>query len=193
MSLILINRLDRSSPDTVQQLQYSLATAVGEPPYGILLALDGLFRRDLTMRTIWVLVADRARARIFECRGASGPLVEIADLIHPQSRRPAHLVDTGAPGRINDRFGGARHALVPRKNKKAFDVRMFAREISDYLTRACRARNFDRLYLLAEPRVLGALRPALDTATRRRLVGQSAVDIVALPLSGIRRHLPRYL
>ncbi|WP_423820553.1 host attachment protein [Salinisphaera sp. SPP-AMP-43] len=145
------------------------------------------------MRTIWVVVADRARARMFECRGASGALVEVVDLIHPQSRRPAHLAGTDAPGRSYDRFGGARHAMVPRKNKKAFDICVFAREIAEQLAKACREGRFERLYLLAEPRLLGALRRALDTSTRRRLVAHQCLDVVARPAPVIRRHLPRYL
>lgn len=145
------------------------------------------------MRTIWVVVADSARARVFECHGASGALVEILDLVHPQSRRPAHIAGSGAPGRSYDRFGKARHAMVPRKNKKAFDIRVFAREIAEQLSQACRDSRFERLYLLAEPRLLGALRKALDSTVRRRLVAHQCLDVVARPAPVIRRHLPRYL
>lgn len=145
------------------------------------------------MRTIWVVVADRARARIFECRGASGMLQEIADLVHPQSRRPEHISGPDAPGRSYDRFGRGRHAMAPRRNKTVTDIRAFAGEIATHLATACRERHFDRLHLLVEPRVLGALRPALDTATRRRVVTQCPLDVAGLPATAIRSHLPRYL
>lgn len=145
------------------------------------------------MRTIWVVAADRARARIFECRGASGMLREITDLVHPESRRAAHVAGSDAPGRSYDRFGGARHAMAPRRNKTVADIRAFAGEIASHLAVACQQRRFDRLYLLVEPRVLGALRPALDSATRRRVVAQSPLDVAGLPVASIRGHLPLYL
>ncbi|MES1954437.1 host attachment protein [Salinisphaera hydrothermalis] len=145
------------------------------------------------MRTIWVVAADRARARIFECRGASGIAREITDLVHPQSRRAAHVAGSDAPGRSYDRFGGGRHAMAPRRNKTVGDISVFADEIASYLARACQQRRFDRLYLLVEPRVLGALRQALDMPTRRRIVAQYPLDVAGMPAAAIRAHLPQYL
>lgn len=145
------------------------------------------------MHTSWVVVADAARARIFTARGASGELEEIADLVHPDSRRPAHVAGTDAPGRSYDRFGGARHAIVGHEDKKSGDVRTFAREIADRLARGRRAGEFDRIYLLAEPRLLGAIRPALDHPTRACVAAESACDLVPQSVHAIRHHLPDYL
>lgn len=145
------------------------------------------------MRTIWVVAADRARARIFECRGASGMLQEITDLVHPQSHRAAHVAGSDAPGRSYDRFGGARHAMAPRENKTMADIRDFAGQIAAHLAHACQEGRFDRLYLLVEPRVLGALRPALDAATQHRVIAEQPLDVAGMPAETIRSHLPQYL
>ncbi|MCH7686550.1 MAG: host attachment protein, partial [Planctomycetes bacterium] len=59
--------------------------------------------------SIWVLVADRACARIFSPDLHSNELLEIEDFVHPESRLRRQDTVTDGPGRFEETAGG-RHS-----------------------------------------------------------------------------------
>lgn len=145
------------------------------------------------MEKIWVVVAGTGRARIFGCDGRNGELEEVADLVHPESRLQAREVGTDAPGRSFDSRGNARHAMSPREGPQRTEMRRFASEIADRLRDGHERGQFERFYLIAEPRMLGSLREALDDPTRSHLSGDIALNLVTHTVADIRAHLPDYL
>ena len=58
------------------------------------------------MSQAWIVVADSARARIFEADSHSGSCSEVADLTHPASRAHERDLASDRPGRAFDRSGG---------------------------------------------------------------------------------------
>lgn len=114
------------------------------------------------MTTTWILVADRARARLFESGAADHSLSEIADFLNPEGRGEAKAGEDDRPARVHDRMGAGRHAVEPSSNERDKSIERFARALVDELSRGRVGNRFDQLVLVAPPAFLGALRAELD-------------------------------
>jgi len=140
------------------------------------------------VRKTWVVVADRSRARIFSVETPRGPLTELEDLVHPESRAHDRDLTSDRPGRSSDN-----HVLGTAHGKGDQQAQEFAREIADRLENGRVGAQFERLVVVAAPDVLGLLRktmngPLLKTVTRevlKNLTQQRPADI--------RKLLPEYL
>ena len=135
------------------------------------------------MEPTWILVADSARARLFRVDRPRGPLAEHSGYTNPADRLRAQDLETDAPGR------GGRYPMGDSGAKAHFADR-FARQIVDVLHRGRVAGEFARLYVLAAPSFLGALRHVMDAPTTACVVASYAKDVVREQPDGIRRHLP---
>jgi protein required for attachment to host cells len=142
--------------------------------------------------TVWVLAADASRARFFKADSRLGPLEEVTDLVHPESRlREQGLVsDSPGQGRGRPVAGGPAHTVGHEDDATRVEEERFAREVANALDEARRQGRFDRLHLLCAPRFLGMLRDSLDEHTRKLVVGERDLDVSAMSAGEIRTHLP---
>jgi protein required for attachment to host cells len=69
----------------------------------------------------------------------------------------------------------------------------FARDLADRLYALAHRGAFDRIVLVADPRVLGALRDHLHKEVRARIVGEVDANLVHEPVDAIERHVARAL
>ena len=116
------------------------------------------FKTDLRPDA-WIVVADGARARIFEeplRLGALKPVREIA--ADPKARHRSK-----AGGTVHDRAGGGRHGVREGSPADAAEQKFLA-EVADIVREAAIARKYERLVLIAPPKALGALRAGLGPA-----------------------------
>jgi protein required for attachment to host cells len=125
----------------------------------------------------WIVVADGARARVFENTGPGKGLEPLPGRVLETEVRPAREILADRPGRSFDRKGPGRHALEPTVDWHRFQKQEFARKLSERLDRAAQSDAFDRLILVAPPRSLGDLRASIGEAVRQRLVGELAKDL----------------
>lgn len=168
------------------------------------------------MATTWILVADRAHARIFvpeaaeaeslrqhvEFAGRAGylapeteepePLTEQADFVHPESQLAQQDTETDRPGRFKAK-GSALHSGEAEKDFKHQTAEHFARELVDYLEKARQENQFDRLILIAAPLFLGVLRTTLTAPLRQLVAMELDKDYTKLKPEEIRKHLPEQL
>lgn len=142
------------------------------------------------MSKTWVLVADSARAKIFRAQSPVGPLVEVEDWVHPESRLHELDINADKPGRTHDSAGQGRHAMENEVSPKAQDAREFARQLAERLDKARTDGLFDHLLLVAAPAFLGLLREALSKPTRDRVTAEVDKDLVMHDPADIRAHLP---
>lgn len=140
----------------------------------------------------WILVADAARARQFRIERPRGPLIEEADFVHPEERLPERELGTDDPGRVRAP-GGQRHALGRDEAKRVHEAERFAAELAKHLRAGREQGRFRRLYLVAAPHFLGALRREIDEHTAELIVASFDKDLVGLDAADIRRHLPERL
>ena len=139
-----------------------------------------------TKQRIWMVVADASQARIFStATGSQGTISELADegLRNDELHRHSRDVGTDRPGRGVESVGRARHAEDAGVDLHREEKERFARRLAAHIEDRARQDCFDALLLIAAPRTLGALRPALGPETGKRLVREIAKDLTKLPFS----------
>lgn len=141
----------------------------------------------MAKKTTWILVADGARARLFEARGAPG--APIGDAIREWSgnRRRTSEIMADKPGRTFDSAGGGRHAKAPRTDARDVEEEMFLREVADYVSGKTDA--YDALVLVAPATAMGGLRKLLSKQAAARVVDELVKDLTGETPSQLDGHL----
>jgi protein required for attachment to host cells len=97
----------------------------------------------------WIVVADGARARLFEQLRPGAAVVERESFARYAA--PAAQSRDRLP-RTHDRTGPGRHAIEPRQTPHEGAERTFLSEVGREIARHALARAFNRLVLCAPPR-----------------------------------------
>ncbi len=145
------------------------------------------------MSTTWVIAADSSRARILAAGTRNGPLKEVEDLVHTESRLQEHELRTDTRGRAFDSGGQGRHAMEPKNSAKHQEAIRFAKQVCDTLSAAQGAGRYEKLYIVAAPSFLGLLRERLNPVVQNRIAGEVNKNLAMLSPQDIRQHLPEYL
>lgn len=142
-------------------------------------------------KTVWIVVASKARARIFSAGTVkSMPLTEIYVLVDPSSRLHQRDIVADRPGRSHDRMGPGRHAMEERYTRKQDGARHFAARICAYLEQGRRQDRFQSLILVAAGDFAGLLRRQMSPQLKLCIDGEIHKNISGLPEQTIRRFLP---
>ncbi|QDV18738.1 hypothetical protein Pan153_33990 [Gimesia panareensis] len=166
--------------------------------------------------TTWILVADRAQARIFVPEEAGAEplrqyvdfvgragylepdveepqhLTEESDFIHPESHLSRGDVESDRPGQFES-TGSAQHSGAPKQDFKHETAEHFAKELVDYLEKARQEKKFEQLALVAAPLFLGVLRKELTPSLSQMVTFELDKDYTKLKPEEIREHLPEEL
>lgn len=139
--------------------------------------------------TTWILVADAGRARVLRQSGAAGDLVAVEglDFAHPIPKT-ADMVRDSLP-RTFDSVGPGRHAIDPRSDPRRAEKKNFAKTLAETLDAGLAEKAFDKLVIVAPPRMIGDLRPHLSDAVKGRLERELLLDLSAAPIPEISRRL----
>ena len=137
----------------------------------------------------WVLVADAAKARLFELPQKDANLIEIACYTHPDSRTPGHHPLHGRLPRAQESNSPARHAIEPRTTLRAKHLAEFADVLSDIVRRGRLEGRYDELVLIAPPRFLGALHKRMDPQTLACVVDEVGNDFLKLSPTDLRTRI----
>lgn len=141
------------------------------------------------MSIVWVLVADRGRAKVFHMLPEVQPsFLLLAEFEHPESRQPAQAFESDSPGRIQLR-GASRSAVEPHTDLAHLTARKFARELAEYLDSACRENRFEKLVIVAPPLFLGTLRRLLSPPLKQRIAFEVDKDLTACNEPELQKHL----
>jgi protein required for attachment to host cells len=129
--------------------------------------LDASSNRNPTdMSKYWVVAADSSEARLFTRDKKYGPLVEVDDWLHPESRLHGHELETDRPGKSFASHGQGQTDHDPTTEPKKQEAEAFAGEVADRLDKARGRGDFEHLQIVADPKFLGLLRERLDDNTR---------------------------
>jgi len=140
--------------------------------------------RSALTRGTWVLVADGEKALLLENIGdADIPLLEVRRERHGDNP-PTHEQGTDRPGRRSDGPGAQRSAME-ETDWHRLEKERFAAELAAMLYRRAHADRFDRLIVVAPPRVLGALRKDIHKEVAARVVAEVALDLTNHPVDEI--------
>ena len=139
-----------------------------------------------------VVVADRARARLFNWERDMPQLQEIGDLVNAEARLPQHALASDRQGRGFNRQRGS-HTALGRDSLRRESAQRFAQEVGARLFAELRTQHAARLFVLADPEFLGLLRGVLR---KRRLavpVRMLAKNLTRADVQRIRAYLPERL
>lgn len=143
----------------------------------------------LEKKTIWLLVADSARARLFgvDRRARS---FDLLDEWHDDvASGKTQDIEADRPGRTFDSAGPGRHGMEPPSSPKGVAKSRFVAMLGDRLAAAAKQHRFDELTVIAAPRTLGELRELLDPAVRAKLAAEEAKDLTQLSQPELEKQL----
>lgn len=148
------------------------------------------------MDTVWIVVADAARARIFACNGrACQGLHEAEALSHSESRIQNRDLVSDRPGRSwSSASGDARHAMQDSTEPAVTERNRFARQLADRLKAAYNEGAYKHLVIVAAPSFLGALRETLDPGVSKAVSVEVSKNVTKVERpEALRPHLPDFL
>ena len=140
------------------------------------------------METTWVVVANRAGARVLQA-GADQALIPLQDIAHAEGRLQAREIDSDKRGRTFDRMGQHHHASESEVSPTQTVAERFAKELADLLYKGRTEHQFDKLVLIAEPGFLGDMRAKLDQATAKTVVATVAKDLLRSSEQDLERYV----
>ena len=128
------------------------------------------------MNVDWILVADRARARVLHAVPGVAVFPTIAGFVHPEGDMTRGETESDASGRIQ-LPGSARSAFEPHTDHKHLTAERFARELTEYLEKARQEGRFNRLFVVAPPLFLGELRKSWKAPLAAMVVSDLDKDL----------------
>ena len=129
------------------------------------------------MGMIWVLVADKSRAKLFKMKGRAAELTPDREWQHP-SVRTAGAVENETSENTSD--------IVESKN---YEAELFAQELISEMEKGAASGCFTRLYLIASPEFLGLLRKKMGASLQDMVEDEVAKNLTAMDASEIRKYL----
>lgn len=141
----------------------------------------------------WALVMNGTRARVLRGleNGVSDATIELVS-----KAKSTHLRDI-----LSDRSGrsfasdgsGRRSAMEPGSDPIMRDMQDFASETIDFLERHRRAGDFQKLAILAAPRMLGILRREMPATLHDKVILEEPTNYITLPQTELRKAVLRLL
>ena len=129
------------------------------------------------MKTLWIVVANRGFAKIYESKGHGHDIKEIYSVDNPDGRKKSGEILADKPGRAFDSLGGGRHALSTEVSVTAHEQQVFAKKLVGVLEEGNGAKAFDELAIVAPPHFLGALKLHLNQAIAKKVIKEVGKDL----------------
>jgi protein required for attachment to host cells len=137
----------------------------------------------------WIVVADSARARLFEVGVNDGQLFEVSGYANPQAREKPSNSGHDRPPRVQESASSARHAIEPHTDPHDKSAQQFAHALAEVLDQGRVEHSYSRLLLVAPPRFLGQLHAALDEQVSKLVVSTINKDLTHAGTAEIRAML----
>jgi protein required for attachment to host cells len=137
----------------------------------------------------WILIADGARARILLNEGPGKGVAPLEGGTFESAHDATRDLGDGKPGRTFESANTARHAYEPRTDPHRELKRDFAVELAAMLDQRLLEKDYDRVILVAPPKMLGDLRGALTDAVRAVLYAELDKDLTKTPVKELPGHL----
>jgi protein required for attachment to host cells len=134
----------------------------------------------------WIVAADSSRARVLQVAGRD-QLEEIEDLVNPKGRMNDRELTTDA----HPRFRGTAGPGSDRQEMPAVEheVELFTKQIGRFLDKARIDHRYDKLYLVAPPKMLGLIRKELGKEVEKLVREDFDKDLSWLSAQEIERYL----
>ncbi len=148
-----------------------------------------------------VVVADERQAHFFDAQKYGAPLELRTTLENPTGGMKDIDLEADRPGR---RFGGAsgvrhgtgsqqahHHGVDGERSTEQHELSLFAKEVAHKIDSDRVKHEFDRLVIIAAPKMLGLLRQELPDTCKGVVAGEISKDLAQHSEDAIRDALPR--
>ena len=140
-------------------------------------------------RNALVLVGDGMRAMFLKNTGSPmAPNLVVARVLEQQNP-PTREQGTDRPGRRAGVDFSTQRSAVEETDWHQLAEDRFATNIADALYRSAHANRYQRLIIVAPPKVLGTLRKSLHKEVRQRVTAEVPKDLARHSVSNIQREL----
>jgi protein required for attachment to host cells len=123
-----------------------------------------------------VIVADESEARFFDTTGLGMPIVPRGVARNEFSKRHDKELETDREGRGLGR-SGQRHGVDAERSTERHELENFARAVAGRIEDDRVIHAFERLVLIAGPRMLGLLRQSLTDSSRNSVAAEIPKDL----------------
>ena len=142
------------------------------------------------MNTIWVLVCNASRGRIFEILEPAADWKQIDVFAHGESRQHVEEIVSDRAGSKSSLGGSSHHgALAPSTDPKDVEKAHFSHSLARSLDHAMRDNRFKAWVLVAPPQFLGLLRAELTPELKKHLITSVDKDLTHLTLGELSERL----
>ncbi|HET9572761.1 MAG TPA: host attachment protein [Methyloceanibacter sp.] len=139
------------------------------------------------IKTLYV-IADGGRARFVE-RDENGAFRTIASFVSPEAHQRSHDLGLDRPSRVKESANAARHAVEPRRDLHEAAKEDFVKHVAGKIDLEHARKSFDKLVLVAPPRVLTELKEKLSKAMAELAADSLQKDLTKVPDHELSEHL----
>lgn len=133
-----------------------------------------------------LLVGDGQKALFLRNKGTAERVDLVVERILARDNPPTREQGSDRPGRSNASLGVARSAMEEADWHNPAKER-FAGELADALYRHAHANLFDKLVIVAPPKILGNLRKAFHPEVAERIAAEIPKQLTSHPVAEIER------
>jgi protein required for attachment to host cells len=138
----------------------------------------------------WIMIIDRHIVRIYE-KNKKG-LEPIGMALPDMAGKPE--ITNKSVGRVVSSSGeSAHHKYEPHMNESQQEDLSFVHQISDWLDKAVWEDAFDRLILVAPPKILGNFRKVMNQPVQTRIIAEINKDLTKLNERDLREELKKII
>ena len=139
-----------------------------------------------------IVVADEREASFFDAENVKAPLELASKLENPNGRAQRRDLESDRAGRSFDSTSAHRHAMDGERHSRRWHEQIeFARKIVEEIDHGRVTHQFDRLVLIAGPRMLGLIRDALPAQTGPLIAAEVPKDLAHMDETAIREYVPK--
>ena len=133
-----------------------------------------------------LLVGDGQKALFLRNKGTARRVRLVVEQILECDNPPTREQGTDRPGRTNASVGAVRSAMEEADWHHIAKER-FAGKLADALYRHVHANRFEKLVIIAPPKILGNLRKAFHAEVAERVTGEIPKELTSHPVAEIER------
>lgn len=137
-----------------------------------------------------IVVADERKASFYDTSRPDGPLLQQGEIQNDSAGLKEQDLETDRAGR---RYGSAghHHGVDGERSTRQHELTLFARKVAQRIDQDRMAKAFDKLVIIAPPKVLGLLRQSLPTPVQGFIAAEIPKDLAHHGDDAIRDVVPR--
>jgi protein required for attachment to host cells len=146
-----------------------------------------------------IVVADEREANFFDAINPKAPLAEKGTLVNKKAGLKDKDMETDRPGRRYggsqgvkhaNQVGGHHHGVDGERSTEQHELGVFAKQVANKIDTDRSHNEFDRLVIMAAPKMLGMLRKSLPDGCQPYVIAEIAKDFMHHDSATILKALP---